>query len=602
MPTVDDLVISLTIDSTSNLGKLKKQLDALVGVGAGGVPEIPVADVSVPNTLIEDVTYIRESVGRLLPTITADYRDIVRQAYEAKIDNRNLIDLTEQLVVYFKQSKMGKDWLKERFGLDITASEEELDKAIRDYLDVLNIELGKIGDMASEIRDPHRLLKVMREIFADLGSKTKNIADVMNEIDKAFGEPQILMENAMQKLGFLKDIQPGRAILEKDFLEKTSDKIDDTFLDQESKFDKYFEDQKSTLRSIREIEEDEGKEFKEMQEEDKEEIIRALLRFHKDLSEDTTQVTTMLVDVWNYLKDTFGIKTAGLAIKRPKREDLLLDLSELTSEQLESFKKLFTKKSSEDLEKIIVDPIKEFTVELKPLLSGSYDDIAKLEEQARAFGERMILMHTGLVGAAKAKVEEFRKKYGVRVLQISKKEVLELLGKDNIKETADLIMNKQKQTISLIEEGRDVVKELTVEELQNLREEINENLSTLREERDEIKQRAKDGEDVTEELIEIGKEIERSSHNLRTVSNGLEALVDTVKIPTQSIHDLLSSTKEFKELTEEKGMPEVEALTKVFKDTFGKNLTKEDMSSFIRDIKVYLDKKMQDYNKEKRVD
>lgn len=65
MPTVDDLVVSVRIDETSNLGKLQKQLTALVG--KDGTKAIDISDLD-PG-LKRDIAIIKDRIIKFTPTV-----------------------------------------------------------------------------------------------------------------------------------------------------------------------------------------------------------------------------------------------------------------------------------------------------------------------------------------------------------------------------------------------------------------------------------------------------------------------------------------------------------------------------------------------------
>lgn len=78
MPTVDDLVISIRIDETSNLGKLQKQLTALVG--PKGDKRIDFGGMG-GGIIKTDLNYIKNKLMELSPTIlSTDIRELKESA------------------------------------------------------------------------------------------------------------------------------------------------------------------------------------------------------------------------------------------------------------------------------------------------------------------------------------------------------------------------------------------------------------------------------------------------------------------------------------------------------------------------------------------
>jgi len=84
MPTVDDLIVSLRIEETSNLGKLQKQLTALVGpkgdkpiLGTGVFPDLK-RDISIIKGKLEYITHIAPGIdpAKLALSASALYKTL----------------------------------------------------------------------------------------------------------------------------------------------------------------------------------------------------------------------------------------------------------------------------------------------------------------------------------------------------------------------------------------------------------------------------------------------------------------------------------------------------------------------------------------------
>ncbi len=77
MPTVDDLVVSVRIDETSNLGKLQKQLEALVGPKGEKAAEL---GMGIDPALKRDLTEIKADLMLLTPTVLTSKETVMRAA------------------------------------------------------------------------------------------------------------------------------------------------------------------------------------------------------------------------------------------------------------------------------------------------------------------------------------------------------------------------------------------------------------------------------------------------------------------------------------------------------------------------------------------
>ena len=171
MPSVDDLVISLKIDEGSNLAKLKKQLDALVGpegkravqVGAGGLtPEIKT-----------DLREIKAGMARLSPT-HIPLTSTGQQKWAVSLMDR--------------MQQMGFSRLASRLKTDVGNVED-----IHDSLEMISKGLTgpKAGLLMSEVD------KAMTDITAKGGLQAKALTKIL----KRMTEQQAEIEDIFQKMG-----------------------------------------------------------------------------------------------------------------------------------------------------------------------------------------------------------------------------------------------------------------------------------------------------------------------------------------------------------------------------------------------------------------
>jgi len=195
MVTVDDLVISLRIDDTSNLGKLQKQLTALVGPKGEKVVEL---GVGVDPSLKRDIDIIK---GRLeYITQIAPGLDPEKLAMSASALYKNL---TDPQMVKNILGKLGVNelWLKDiqeiLIGIATGTSEMTLPK-----INALVVLLEKairqspaaIGDIRTLVTDITEIIsefirqRQLQEIFKDFGDSVREYYIAMGKSPKEVEE------------------------------------------------------------------------------------------------------------------------------------------------------------------------------------------------------------------------------------------------------------------------------------------------------------------------------------------------------------------------------------------------------------------------------
>jgi len=162
MPTVDDLIVSLRIDDTGNLGKLQKQLTALVGpkgdkpiqLGAG-------IDVELKRDLIQ----IKADLMLLTPTVLTSKETVMRAAIG--LINRTKADkgLTEKLL--------------ERYDME----EERLDEFIEELLNIAN-ESSKLNNDQQKrfVAEMEKFMKIADMSEGDRKSIVTRLLKMLNEV------------------------------------------------------------------------------------------------------------------------------------------------------------------------------------------------------------------------------------------------------------------------------------------------------------------------------------------------------------------------------------------------------------------------------------
>ena len=148
MPTVDDLVISLRIDDTSNLGKLQKQLTALVG---------PKGDKAIglgmDSNLKRDLNEIKDRLIKLTPTVLVE-GNLKEAAFALAGDLKKDTALRERLI---QRNDITSDkfdgFIEELFNITTSSSELNVEQKksfiaeMNKFRQIADMERGEIRTM-----------------------------------------------------------------------------------------------------------------------------------------------------------------------------------------------------------------------------------------------------------------------------------------------------------------------------------------------------------------------------------------------------------------------------------------------------------------------
>ncbi|MEE9438995.1 MAG: hypothetical protein V3V14_08355 [Saprospiraceae bacterium] len=197
MPTVDDLVISLTIKETGNLGKLKKSLDSLVGTKAGGIKGVVPSFMYLKRDLIglkQDSTYIKKRLTFLMPNVIPRSKEQMKET--ARIA-RTLIDKTRETLIDKMISKDKNALLGMMQAQGIT-TEAELREFLGDKLTEYQYRLEEIMRGRWSGEKAQRFLVRMDRLIAAQdfagGYSKKLLEDIENSIAEFNREMAILLE------------------------------------------------------------------------------------------------------------------------------------------------------------------------------------------------------------------------------------------------------------------------------------------------------------------------------------------------------------------------------------------------------------------------
>jgi len=198
LPTVDDLVISLRIKETGKLGQLKKQLDTLVGKTGRGVGAGMMFMKRDLNILREDTGFIKRRILFLMPTEIPGKARPYAMAETARIASvtleKNIRAYAEKLI---PQRQDVLEATMAEFGVE---TREDLIDALEDKIkdwqlrleDVMKRDwvsesaqkfIGRIDDLIKrKTFTVGKAKELMRDIDESIGERNKEIAELLKKL------------------------------------------------------------------------------------------------------------------------------------------------------------------------------------------------------------------------------------------------------------------------------------------------------------------------------------------------------------------------------------------------------------------------------------
>ena len=172
MPTVDDLVVSVRIDETSNLGNLQKQLTALVG--KKGDKQIDISDLD-PG-LKRDIALIKDRIVKFTPTVLVG-ENVKEAALNLAADLRKDENLKSVMLQRYNISiDKYESFIEELFNISMGISKMNSDQA-KGFI----AEMTKFRMISDMIRgDRETLVKKLTRMKLEAGFHEK-IVDVFRE-------------------------------------------------------------------------------------------------------------------------------------------------------------------------------------------------------------------------------------------------------------------------------------------------------------------------------------------------------------------------------------------------------------------------------------
>jgi len=194
--SVDDLVISLRIDESSNLGKLQKQLKALVGdkgqkaVGLG---------LGIDPDLKRDISYIKAELSFISAQTVPDIKNVQELQESLHRDRKTLersFDAATQRLV--SQNTTAFQAQLEEYGVDDEAELiEQLSETVQNFIGMMKLgETGKLPGKIMQKIDFAAKMLIASEKLADGDRK-----GLINRMEKAIGELNVMFSKVLTKAG-----------------------------------------------------------------------------------------------------------------------------------------------------------------------------------------------------------------------------------------------------------------------------------------------------------------------------------------------------------------------------------------------------------------
>ena len=233
MPTVDDLVISLTIKETGKLGKLQKQLEAIVGKNGQLLPTL-----QIPPKLTHDIDYIRRRMDYLIPVVSPSSREVNKLKMQAS-SLEKLIDNYRNEIRDFLLGLKAEDLQK--IAEDLNVPVDDMNALEVGMSEILEDWQGELDDFrkgrARNIESSKRFMDKVRDILGSLRQKEGERLTALREAIRLIPEAQGRWERIMKKMGVGKEAQFQAYLLKqeivkgntkiKDWLEENSEEYED---------------------------------------------------------------------------------------------------------------------------------------------------------------------------------------------------------------------------------------------------------------------------------------------------------------------------------------------------------------------------------------
>lgn len=618
MPTVDDLVISLTIKETSNLGKLRKQLDELTSYG--GKLDLTSTSVKLPETYFvmeSDVEYIRKKIDFLYPTVTYSYKQTKEFMRDASSTLLAWLDRVEDLKRYIlsaDESKMGR--IKKSLGVSQDATREEIEegfealhRGIAEKLRAFSAGYG-LGPKAQ------RILVNIKNMISAVNEDSKRQLEFIKKLIEGMGEPQEIFEKILDALGVLVDAQYKTMILTDDlnnWLSMTDEElkeIDENLPTAIANVKEKIEEVEDTFEDIFE----KGGGFYDLLEE--------ALIYLKENGEDSIDLSKHIIEQIDDLDDDLQKRVIASIIKanlktgrRTVLPQPLYDVFMKKFVAVSGLKKLF-KETHEAIDisgydlaeklrdyvsddsKEVLDELKDeksISVELKDYLGATKEEMDKIREQAEIHGKKLLVIAEYITREAEIKLN----KMGVKYIIVNVRKIQELL--DLVKPISNIKEVLKQMSKELLWAIRDLAGDLHI----FTKKELEEYKKALPKDIKEAEELVREGEERLKkaEQREIKKEIEKYQGQLKSrrdllnnlkyiqkqVLRGLEELKDNM-ISYDKFKEIIEGMNTFQKIIEENELTQakIETMVKVIYDNLVKNW--QDVEHIEEGVNIIIDR------------
>jgi len=492
MPTVDDLIISLRIDDTSNLGRLQKQLTALVG--EKGDKQIDLGNLD--PTIKRDIELIKDRIIRFTPTVLV---------------GENIKEAALNLASDLRKNENLRNVMLQRYNINIDKYESFIEELFNIAMGISKMNSdqskGYIAEM-SKFRAIADMIKGERETLVKRLTRMKLEAGFHEKIVDAFREAGIKLLSKPPMFELTKK-SIGKSF--DDVIEKYEIEEPEKFADLKDIFDK----NSDSLKGISEA-------YKYMKGEvfDITEITQDMIENDKELRMIIIAQVASAIKKSNWMVEQFykagkGFFTKGkaFAVGGPAYLDTIVHS--------------FSKESLEQLgiEKIVGNNIDEAMVnvlsEYKTLAGKSEVDYELTKRIVKQGYDELYFIVEEYTDEAKNYIEEFLQKQEhkgkkVGLYKLLPRAVEKLLGietnLDDLEETARASLEKQKkEEIEEIDEMDEVMASL-----QNLNDVANDIKEIEGNSSEEIKKTQLEEKRQFDELLKAMDELKETTNDTNT--------------------------------------------------------------------------------------
>lgn len=605
MPTVDDLVISLTVKDTSNLGQLKKTLDNLMKPTRGGFT-LPAQGVDIPEIeeILDTVDYIRKSVDFLIPSTTYSYREAAKFRKEGTRMAIKVAEMEEDIKDYFVTSSEDNfDKMREMFELGEDATVDDVKGQFSWVMKEIKSKIESVRGGIWRDKRAENFINIIKAVLADLNSDQTESMTLLRKLYAFMSEPQREMEKILEAVGVLKGIKTGMFSLKDNFFElykEIADKFDkvdediNSFIGSGSRFNKYFTKDKTSMESLIELakfirgslglgEESNVREvLRKAGEYTRSEIVKSMLKAKQEGID-----VAMPTELWEQMKKDLKLAGTGVSILR----NLMMDDVSLIADNI-SFLNLLSAKSREKMEQQISEHGNMVSLELKSHLKGTSGEYDKLQREQKIWGSNLIVAAKSYSDQAKQMLKEL----GITYIHILPEKMKDLAGiYTKITDMKDLLKSLEtpKYPVRGVYHGGvldNVFTEFTEEEikekLKTVKEDLGQTIKELNESQETFEAIALGFEegDITTEVNRLKNQKKMLQFQMEELMKVSKTIEDETKWSYDEFKNIIKEFEPIKKL-EEEGISEKRkeiVMEKIYQDLKNVGYSMKELSNIVR--------------------